>query len=109
MKRTLTLLAATAVLSLGTSLAVAQVTIDLTPEVRTHFHEYVVKEKVEPVEVQTEVTVGGEVPAEITLQPVPDVVLERAPELEGHRYFVVDGSIYVVHPENREVVTVIER
>lgn len=102
-------MASAAVLSLGTSLAVAQVTIDLTPEVRTHFHEYIVKEKVEPVEVQTEVSAGAEAPAEVTLQPIPDVIVERAPELEGHRYFVVDDKIYVVGADSREVVTVIER
>jgi hypothetical protein len=109
MKKTLTLMAAAAVLSLGTSLSLAQVTIDLAPEVRTQFHEHVVTEKVEPVELQTEVTVGAAVPADVTLQPVPDVIVEEAPDLEGHQYFLVGESIYVVEPDSRKVVTVIER
>jgi hypothetical protein len=108
MKKTLTLAAAAAILSLGTSLSLAQVTIDLSPEVRTHFHEYVVKEKIEPVEVQTEIAVGAEVPAEVTLHPVPDVIIERSPELAGHQYFVVGERIYVVGAEGRKVVTVID-
>lgn len=107
MKKTLTMAAAAAVLSLGTSLAVAQVTIDLTPEVRTEFREYVVKEKVEPVTIEQEITVGAAVPETVTLHPVPSVIIEKHPDLEGHQYFRVGERIYVVGGD-RKVVTVID-
>jgi hypothetical protein len=109
MKKTLASLAAVAVVSLGTSLAFAQgVAIELAPEVRTTFHEHVTTTNVAPVTVETELVVGGVVPPEITLHPVPPVIIESAPELEAHQYFVVDDRIHVVHPETRAIVTVID-
>ena len=109
MNKTFASVAAAAALSLSASLAGAQaVAIDLTPEVRTHFHEHVVTEKVAPVTLQSEITVGGVVPAEVALHPVPPVIIESAPELEGHQYFLVDNRIHVVHPETRALVTVID-
>lgn len=109
MNKTFASLAAAAVVSLGTSLAIAQgVAIELAPEVRTTFHEHVTTTNVAPVTVETELVVGGVVPAEITLHPVPPVIIEAAPELEAHEYFVVDGRIHVVQPETRTIVTVID-
>jgi len=109
MHRTFASFVAAAVVSLGTSLAVAQgVAIELAPEVRTTFHEHVTTTKVAPVTLETELVVGGVVPAEIALNPVPPVIIEAAPELEAHQFFVVDGRIHVVHPETRAIVTVID-
>lgn len=109
MKKTVASLAAAAVISLGTSLAVAQgVAIELAPEVRTTFHEHVTTTQVAPVTVDTELVVGGVVPPEITLHPVPPTIIEVAPELEAHEYFVVDNRIHVVDPGTRAIVTVID-
>ena len=108
MRKTFVSLAAAAVVSLGTSLAVAQVAIELAPEVRTTFHEHVTTSNIAPVTVETELVVGGVVPAEIELHPVPPVIIETAPELEAHQYLVVDGRVYVVQPDTRAVVTVID-
>ena len=107
MKKIGAAIAAGAVLAFSAS-AYAQVTIDLTPEVRTEFHGFIMKEKVKPVTVEKEIVVGGEVPAAVELQPVPDVIVTRTPTLRGHRYFVAGNRIYVVHPESRQVVTVID-
>ena len=109
MKKIFASLAAAAVISLGTSMAIAQgVAIELAPEVRTTFHEHVTTTNVAPVTVDTELVVGGVVPPEITLQPVPPVIIEAAPDLEAHEYFVVDGRIHVVNPETRAIVTVVD-
>lgn len=109
MNKTLASLAGAAVVSLGTSIAIAQgVAIELAPEVRTTFHEHVTTTNVAPVTVETELVVGGVVPPEVTLHQVPPVIVEAAPELEAHEFFVVDDHIHVVDPATREIVTVID-
>jgi len=108
MHRTFASLAAAAVVSLGTSFAIAQVAIELAPEVRTSFHEHVTTSNIAPVTVGAELVVGGVVPPEITFHPVPPTIIEVAPELEAHEYFVVDGHIHVVDPSTRTLVTIIE-
>ena len=109
MNKSLASLAAAAIISLGSSVAFAQTaTIELAPEVRTSFHEHVTTGNIAPVTVDTELVVGGVVPPEITFHPVPPTIIEVAPELDAHEYFVVDGRIYVVEPGTRTVVTVID-
>lgn len=54
-------------LMVGSGVAMAQITIDLTPEVRTEFREYVVKEKVAPATIEQEVRVGVALPGEVVL------------------------------------------
>ena len=107
MNKTFASLAAAAVVSLGTSLALAQ-GVTIAPEVGMSFHEHVTTEKVAPVTLQTELAVGGVVPAEVTLLPVPPAIITSAPELEGHEYFVVGNRIHVVKPDTRAIVTIID-
>ena len=107
MNKTFASLAAAAALSLGSSLAFAEAVV-IAPEVGMSFHEHVTTEKVAPVTLQTELAVGGVVPAEVTLLPVPDAIIGSAPELKGHQYFVVGNRIHVVHPDTRALVTIID-
>ena len=108
MRNTVVAAAFAAALAAGSSLAIAQVVIDLDPDVRTEFRQYVVKEKVKPVKVKKELRVDAEVPADITLSPLPPFIVERYPDYATYRYVTVDDRIYVVHPGTRKVVTVID-
>lgn len=108
MRNSLVAAAVAAALAAGSSLVLAQVVIDLDPDVRTEFRQYVVKEKVKPVKVKKELRVDAEVPADITLSPLPPFIVERYPDYGTYRYVTVDDRIYVVHPDTRKVVTVID-
>jgi hypothetical protein len=109
MNKSLASVAAAAMLSLGSAVALAQgETIELSPEVEASFQEHVTSTNVTPATVDMELAAGNMVPAGVTLTPVPADIITSAPELEGHEFFVVDNRIHVVDPETREIVAVID-
>ena len=109
MNKSLASLAATAIISLGSSVAFAQsATIELSPEVETSFQEHVTTGNVTPASVDTELAVGAMAPEDVTLNPVPPEIIASAPELEGHEFFVANDKIHVVDAETRTVVTIID-
>ncbi|MGE0213832.1 MAG: DUF1236 domain-containing protein [Parvibaculaceae bacterium] len=67
--------------------------------------------KVQPVEekdAELNISVGAEVPGTVTLYPVPLDVVETAPALEAHDFFVVaDGRIVIVDPATLRIVSII--
>ncbi len=108
MNKSFAAVAAAAAISLASALASAQGEIvEITPEVEASFQEHITTTNVTPATVDTELAVGGTVPADVTLNSVPPEIVESASELEGHQFFVGDGRIYVVAPETREIVAVI--
>ena len=67
------------------------------------------EEAAEPVMMDTEVTTGMAVPDTVTLQPVPDTVIEVVPEYENYEYFALDdGRTAIVDPDTSTVVYVLE-
>ena len=54
------------------------------------------------------ISIGMSLPDSVELRPVPGVIVERIPDLEGHRYFYYEDDIVVVEPDSRQVVYVIE-
>ncbi len=54
------------------------------------------------------ISIGMNLPDSIELRPLPDVVVQRNPDLRGHRYFVYEEDVVIVEPQSREVVLVIE-
>ena len=54
------------------------------------------------------ISIGMNLPDSVELRPLPDVVVQRHPDLRGHRYFVYEEDIVIVEPQSREVVLVIE-
>jgi hypothetical protein len=108
MNKLLGFLAAAAVVALGSSVAFAQSeTIELSPEVESSFQEHVTSENVTPATVNMELAAGATVPDDVTLNPVPPEIIEGAPELEGHEFFVTNEQIHIVDPGTREIVTII--
>jgi hypothetical protein len=84
--------------------AMAQ-TVVIAPEQRTVIKEYVVKEKVRPHQMQSRVTVGTVLPAEVELAPVPET---WGPTFRSYRYVYTGDDVVLVDPSSRRVVQVID-
>jgi hypothetical protein len=98
------LLAAAAVAVLGTSQALAQAVV-IAPEQRTVIRDYVVKEKVRPHKLQSRVTIGATLPADVELAPVPEI---WGPAFRSYRYVYTGDDVVLVDPSSRRVVHVID-
>jgi len=101
MKRVL--LAATAVVLLAGPV-MAQ-TVVIAPEQRAIIKDYVVKEKVRPFKLQSRVTVGATLPADVELAPVPET---WGPSFRSYRYLYTGDDVVLVDPTSRRVVQVID-
>ena len=104
MKRTLIGVAAATVLATS---AVAQ-TVVIEPQQRTVIRNYVVKERVRPIELRERVIVGATIPAEIELTPVPETIYAEVPSLRPYRYFVWEDRFVLVEPSSRRVLQIVE-
>ena len=78
------------------------------PEERTVIHDYVVKEKVRPMRVKEEITIGAAVPTYVELQPVPEAIYTKVPEARQYEYFDWNGRVVFVDPDSRKVVQIVE-
>ena len=97
------LLAATAIALLAGP-AMAQ-TVVIAPEQRTVIKEYVVKEKIRPHRLQSRVTVGATLPADVELAPVPET---WGPAFRSYRYLYTGDDVVLVDPGSRRVIEVID-
>jgi hypothetical protein len=91
----------------GGSTAVARCSSDLTLSKADR------EDIIRSIEMTNEVSIGGvsigfSVPQDIELQAFPAPVVERDPQLEACRYFIVDDQIAIVDPDNDKVVLMIE-
>jgi hypothetical protein len=80
-------------------------TVVIAPEQRTAIKEYVVKEKIRPHKLQTRVTVGATLPADIELAPVPET---WGPTFRSYRYIYTGDDVVLVDPGTRRVIQVID-
>ena len=101
MKRVL-LATAAAILLAGPVMAQ---TVVIAPEQRQVIKEYVVKEKVRPHKLQSRVTVGATLPADVELAPVPET---WGPSFRSYRYVYTGDDVVLVDPSSRRVVEVID-
>jgi hypothetical protein len=72
---------------------------EIAPEQRTRIKEYVVRERVAPV--QERITVGATLPTGVELRAVPS---DWGPWSSRYRYVYADEHIYLVEPSSRRVV-----
>lgn len=103
MKRYL-LVAALAFGFAGSALA-QSATVTIEPAQRTTIKEYVVKEKVKPITVKERISVGATLPADVELRAVPS---NWGPTVSKYRYVYSNDNVYLVEPDSRRVVTVID-
>ena len=80
-------------------------TVVIAPEQRTAIKEYVVKEKIRPHKLQSRVTVGATLPADIELAPVPET---WGPTFRSYRYIYTGDDVVLVDPGTRRVIQVID-
>jgi hypothetical protein len=90
--------------ALLTKQAFAQAVV-VSPEQRTTIKEYVVKEKVRPHRLQSRVTVGATLPADVELAPVPET---WGPSFRSYRYVYTGDDVVLVDPSSRRVIDVID-
>jgi hypothetical protein len=82
--------------------------IDLSSEQRTEIRDVIVESRVEPVEIDVNLSVGVAVPRTVTLNPLPPRIIEIVPAYSGYQYFVLaDGRIIIVEPATYEVVYIL--
>jgi hypothetical protein len=85
--------------------ATAQDVIVVAPEQETVIREYVVKQKVQPVELPSDfqVTIGTALPETVELYAI------EAPDMDvKYRYVVVGNQTVLVEPETRKIIHIIE-
>ena len=88
----------------GTAIASAQDVV-VTPEEQTVIHQYVIEQRVEPVEPPSgvDVVVGSTLPETMEIRPL------NVPEVKHkYSYVVVGKRTVLVEPETRKVVKIIE-
>ena len=90
--------------ALLTTQAFAQAVV-ISPEQRTTIKEYVVKEKIRPHKMQSRVTVGATLPADVELAPVPQA---WGPSFGSYRYIYTGDDVVLVDPSSRRVIDVID-
>ena len=47
-------------------------------------------------------------PASVSLNPMPQLVAEKIPQIKSHLFFIEDGKVVIVDPKENKVVDAIE-
>ena len=97
--------AAIAVLASSQILSAQTAVIEIAPPQRTMIKEYVVKEKVKPVTLKEQVTVGVTLPTDVELVAVPET---WGPSVTKYRYVYWNNRVVLVEPSSRKVVQIID-
>ncbi|HEY1962378.1 MAG TPA: DUF1236 domain-containing protein [Rhizomicrobium sp.] len=91
------------------SYAMAQdATITIEPAHRTIIHQYIVKERLQPVRYKETVAVGTVLPEDVALQPIPEEWTTSVPEVGHYEYFDWNGKVVFVEPKSRRVVQIVD-
>ena len=72
--------------------------------------EIITNERTTPLSnVNFSVSIGGIVPEQVLLRPLPLDVHQLAPQFVGYRFIVVEELIAIVEPHTRKIVEVLPR
>jgi len=82
--------------------------VNLTLEQRHVIKELIKDLNVASAPKDTNIAVGATVPATVTLNPMPQLVAEKIPQIKSHMFFVDDGKVVIVDPKENKVVDAIE-
>jgi len=86
------------------SQAFSETFVEVSPEQRVQIKEYVVKQKINPIRVET-FTVGSTLPADVELQVLPE---NFGPTVSTYRYVYTSDRVVLVEPSSRRVVQIID-
>lgn len=84
--------------------------VDVTVEQKTEITQIIREEKVEPVDVDIDLSVGVIVPqtVKVKLKPLPPRIIKIVPSYEGYLFFVLtDGRIVIVEPSTLKIVVIL--
>jgi len=84
-------------------------TVNLNEEDRHTIREIVLKDrKVQRTPENTKVAIGEAVPKGVNLQPMPDDVTRKVPQLKNNTYFVMGEEVVIVEPKDNTVAEIVK-
>jgi hypothetical protein len=83
-------------------------TVNLSLEQRHVIRELIKETKVADSPVGSKVSVGDQVSDQVELHPIPPLIGQKIPQIKAHRFYVAQGQIVLVDPQEPKVVDVIE-
>ena len=84
-------------------------TVNLNEEDRHTIREIVLKDrKVQKAPESTKVAIGEAVPQGVNLQPMPDDVTRKVPQLKNNTYFVMGEEVVIVEPKDNTVAEIVK-
>jgi hypothetical protein len=93
----------------GDSPVITKRTVNLNEEDRHTIREIVLKDrKVQKAPESTKVAIGEAVPQGVNLQPVPDEVTRKVPQLKNNTFFVKGEEIIIVEPKDNTVAEIVK-
>src|SRR5262245_3157557 len=83
-------------------------TVNLNEEDRHTIREIVLKDrKVQKAPESTKVAIGEAVPKGVNLQPMPDDVTRKVPQLKNNTFFVMGEVVVIVEPKDNTVAELV--
>jgi len=83
--------------------------VNLNEEDRHTIREIVLKDKkVQKAPESTKVAIGEPVPRGVHLQPVPEDVTRKVPQLKNNTYFVMGEEVVIVEPKDNTVAEIVK-
>jgi hypothetical protein len=83
--------------------------VNLNEEDRHTIREIVLKDKkVQKTPENTKIAIGEVVPQGVNLQPVPDDVTRKVPQLKNNTFFVMGEEVVIVEPKDNTVAEIVK-
>jgi uncharacterized protein DUF1236 len=83
--------------------------VNLNEEDRHTIREIVLKDrKVQKTPENAKVAIGEAVPQGVNLQPMPDDVTRKVPQLKNNTYFVMGEEVVIVEPKDNTVAEIVK-
>ena len=84
-------------------------TVNLTAEQRFIIKEIVLKDlHIPDARANAPTSIGEPVPQNVELHPMTDLLAQKVPQAKSHTFYVKDGTIVLVSPNDRRVADVIK-
>jgi hypothetical protein len=88
--------------------AVVSAKVNLTLEQRHVIKEFIKDMKTAPAPAEVAPAVGDAVGQNVTLQPMPNELGQKVPQVKTHRFFIAAAQMFIVDPKDNTVVEVIK-
>jgi hypothetical protein len=83
--------------------------VNLNEEDRHTIREIVLKDrKVQKAPENTKVTIGEAVPRGVNLQPMPEDITRKVPQLKNNTFFVMGDEVVIVEPKDNTVAEIVK-